>query len=35
MVATMEPEQREKPLTAMREQARQNAYRIAEAVVGS
>jgi len=35
MVATMEPAQREMAETAMREQARQNAYRIAEAVVGS
>jgi O-methyltransferase involved in polyketide biosynthesis len=35
MVATMEPAQREEALSAMREQARQNSYRIVEAVVGS
>ena len=33
MVATMDPAQRESALAAMREQARQNAYRIAAAVV--
>jgi methyltransferase (TIGR00027 family) len=35
MVANMDPAQREKAAAAMREQARQNAYRIAEAVVGN